>query len=65
MFGFSSHCRGKTGAVHAWPGLNGDGAFAECGNTMTVVEKLVNALDADTRSVSPAQFTERITSNCG
>ncbi|MBQ6268123.1 MAG: hypothetical protein IJK64_10195 [Clostridia bacterium] len=51
--------------VHAWSGLDGDGAFVEGGNTMAAVEQLVSALDADTRLVSPAQFMQRIASNCG
>ncbi|MBQ9551344.1 MAG: hypothetical protein IJU96_01125 [Clostridia bacterium] len=51
--------------VHAWSGLSSSGDFVEGGNTMTAVERLVNQLDADTRLVSPAQFFERITANCG
>ena len=51
--------------VHAWSGLSSDGAFVEGGNTMKAVRQLVNALDGDTRLVSPSQFMERIAANCG
>ena len=51
--------------VHAWSGLNGSGEFTQGGNTMAAVERLVEQLDENTRLVSPAQFMERITENCG
>ena len=51
--------------VHAWSGLSSAGEFVEGGNTMAAVQRLVSLLDADTRLVSPAQFTERLSANCG
>lgn len=51
--------------VHAWSGLDGDGALSEYGDTMAAVEKLVGGLDADTRLVSPARFMERVATNLG
>lgn len=51
--------------VHAWSGLSRDGDFVEGGNTMAAVKKLVDLLDEDTRLVTPAQFMQRITENCG
>ena len=51
--------------VHAWSGLNGSGELIEGGNTMAAVERLVNGLDENTRVVTPAQFMERLTVNCG
>ena len=51
--------------VHAWSGLNSSGDFIEGGSPMKAVEKLVDALDSDTRLVSPSQFMDRIAANCG
>ncbi len=51
--------------VHAWSGFNGSGELIEGGNTMAAVERLVNGLDENTRVVTPAQFMERLTVNCG
>lgn len=51
--------------VHAWSGLNADGAFAEGGDAMQAVQKLVSLLDADTRVVTPSQFFARVTEACG
>jgi len=46
--------------VHAWSGLDGNGNLAEGGDTMAAVQALVNALDENTRIVTPARFLDLI-----
>ena len=46
--------------VHAWSGINESGEFAEGGDTMKAVQRLVQNLDENTVLTTPHQFIERI-----
>ena len=43
-------------AVHAWSGLDGNGAFAPYGDTMAAVKRLADAFGPDVRIVTPGAF---------